>query len=139
MDRQNRTFSLPKGSSRFSLLNFDKLGLMLGWLLIALIVFFSLMPTPPRVMHFNQSDKFEHLIVYTILMLWFTQIYRRRSHLWLGLGFIVMGVSLEILQGVSVYRTFEYSDMLANSTGVMFGLLLAKTRMVIVWWGLKQG
>ncbi|NCO67346.1 MAG: VanZ family protein [Nitrospirae bacterium CG_4_10_14_0_8_um_filter_41_23] len=116
-------------------LYFDKLWLSLGWLLIALTVFLSLMPTPPQVMDFYQSDKLEHLFTYTILMLWFAQIYERHSYLCLGLSFIAMGVSLELLQGLSGFRTFEYSDILANTTGVLFGWLLAKTSMAncLIW------
>lgn len=110
-------------------LYFDKIWLAIGWLLIALTVFLSLMPTPPQVMDFYQSDKLEHLFTYTILMLWFAQIYERHSYLCLGLSFIAMGVSLELLQGLSGFRTFEYSDILANTTGVLFGWLLAKTCM----------
>jgi hypothetical protein len=48
-----------------------------------------------------------------------------------------MGISLEFLQGLSGYRTFEYSDILANTTGVLFGWLLAKTRMANCLIGIK--
>ena len=34
-------------------------------------------------------------------------------------GLIAMGVAVEILQGWSGYRYFEYADMLANSSGVL--------------------
>ncbi|OGW51569.1 MAG: hypothetical protein A2Y81_08995 [Nitrospirae bacterium RBG_13_43_8] len=117
------------------ILYFDKIWLAIGWLLIALTVFLSLTPTPPQVMDFYQSDKLEHLFTYTILMLWFAQIYGRDTYLFLGLSFIAMGVSLELLQGLSGFRTFEYSDILANTTGVLFGWLLAKTRMAncLIW------
>jgi hypothetical protein len=119
------------------ILNLEKLWLSLGWLLIALTVFFSLTSKPPQVMKFYQSDKLEHLLVYTILMLWFAQIYERRSYLFLVMGFIAMGVSLEIIQGLGGHRTFEYSDILANATGVSFGWLLAKTRMANCLIGIK--
>ncbi len=118
-------------------LHLDKLWLSLGWLLIVLTVFLSLMPSLPQVMDFNQGDKLEHLLAYTILMLWFAQIFERHLHLWLGLGFIAMGASLEIIQGLGGHRTFEYSDILANTTGVSFGWLLAKTRMANCLIGIK--
>jgi glycopeptide antibiotics resistance protein len=101
----------------------------MGWLLIALTIVFSLMPASLRIIDFKHIDKFEHLLVYTILVLWFSQIFQRRLHLRLALGFIAMGVGLELLQRLSAFRSFQYSDIIANISGVSFGLLLAKTRM----------
>ena len=109
--------------------NLDKLWLSMGWLLIALTIVFSLMTSTLRIIDFKHIDKFEHLLVYTILVLWFSQIFQRRLHLRLGLGFIAMGVGLEFLQRLSAFRSFQYSDIIANISGVSFGLLLAKTRM----------
>jgi hypothetical protein len=61
-------------------------------------------------------------------MLWFAQIYRFTStRLWLAAAFIVLGIVLEYLQGLTDYRGFEYSDMLINSGGVALGLLLAQS------------
>lgn len=131
-------YSRPNRFIHKLILHLDKLWLSLGWLLIVLTVFLSLMPSLPQVMDFNQGDKLEHLLAYTILMLWFAQIFKRRLHLRVGLGFIAMGISLELLQGLSGYRAFEYSDILANTTGVFFGWLLAKTRMANCLLGIKN-
>jgi len=108
---------------------YAKLWLTLGWLLVALIVFLSLWPKPPQPLEFEQSDKVYHVIVYMILMLWFANIYpQRSSQLQLSLGFFVMGVCLELLQGMTESRTFSYTDMLANGLGILLALYLAKTR-----------
>jgi len=108
---------------------YAKLWLTLGWLLVALIVFLSLWPKPPQPLEFEQSDKLYHFIVYMTLMLWFANIYpQRSSQLQLSLGFFVMGVCLELLQGMTEYRTFSYTDMLANGMGILVALYLAKTR-----------
>lgn len=58
---------------------------------------------------------------------------------------MALGVILEVLQGWSGYRYFEYADMLANTLGVFVGLLLATTqlgglvggldRLLAVWMG----
>jgi glycopeptide antibiotics resistance protein len=62
-------------------------------------------------------------------MLWFANIYpQRSSRFQISIGFFVMGVSLEFLQGMTAYRTFSYSDMLANGMGILIALYLAKTR-----------
>jgi VanZ family protein len=103
--------------------------LTLGWLLVALIVFLSLWPKPPQPLEFEQSDKLTHILAYMILMLWFANIYpQRSSQLRLCIGFFVMGVCLELLQGMVEYRAFSYSDMLANGVGILLALYLAKTR-----------
>jgi VanZ family protein len=108
---------------------YAKLWLTLGWLLVALIVFLSLYPKPPQPLEFEQSDKLSHIIAYMILMLWFANIYSQRSSRFqISIGFFVMGVSLEFLQGMSAYRTFSYSDMLANGFGILLALYLARTR-----------
>jgi VanZ family protein len=108
---------------------YAKVWLTLGWLLVAVIVFLSLYPKPPQPLEFEQSDKLSHIIAYMILMLWFANIYpQRSSQLQMSIGFFVMGVCLELLQGVTEYRTFSYADMLANGIGILFALYLAKTR-----------
>ncbi len=109
---------------------YAKVWLTLGWLLVAVIVFLSLMPKPPQPLEFEQSDKLYHVIVYMTLMLWFANIYpQRSSQLQLSLGFFVMGVCLELLQGMTEYRTFSYTDMLANGIGILIALYFAKTRL----------
>lgn len=101
-----------------------------GWLLVSLIVYLSLTPHPPEPMSFPHADKLEHGFAYASLSLWFCQIYlslRQRSVVIVAL--IAMGVAIEILQGWGGYRYFEYADMLANSTGVVLGYLLARTAL----------
>ena len=109
---------------------YAKLWLTLGWLLVAAIIFLSLWPKPPQPFEFEQSDKLSHIIAYLILTLWFANIYPQRStRLQMSIGFFVMGVCLEFLQGMTQYRTFSYGDMLANGIGIFLALYLAKTRL----------
>ena len=107
---------------------FPRLWLTLGWILIALIVFLSLWPQTPQPLKFQQGDKLAHAGAYMLLMLWFANIYPKRSYqLWLGAGFFALGIFLEILQGLSAYRTFAFADMIANGFGIFIGLYFAKT------------
>jgi len=104
--------------------------LALGWLWVATVFYFSLMPNPPEPVSFDGVDKLEHALAYTLLMLWFCQIVvAERVRILLIIALVVMGVGIEILQGFSGYRYFEYADMLANTTGVLVGFGLAQTRM----------
>ena len=109
---------------------YAKLWLTLGWLLVAAVIFLSLWPKPPQPFEFEQSDKLSHIIAYLILTLWFANIYpQRSSRVQMSIGFFVMGVCLELLQGMTQYRTFSYIDMLANGIGIFLALYLAKTRL----------
>ncbi len=112
-----------------SMINIDRIWFVTGCVLVVLTTFFSLIPLQSQLMDFKLSDKIEHLIVYMLLMLWFVQITRKGSYMWLAMGFISMGVVLEIMQGLTSYRRFDYSDILANTNGVLIGWIMTKTRM----------
>ena len=102
--------------------------LALGWLWVATIFYLSLMPSPPEPVHFWSADKLEHALAYCLLMLWFCQVYRQRtSRMMLAVLLVAMGISIEYLQRETGYRTFDYADMLSNSTGVVVGWAWART------------
>jgi glycopeptide antibiotics resistance protein len=108
---------------------FAKLWLTIGWILVTLIVLFSLIPAPPQLIDIEQGDKLSHLIAYMTLMLWFANIYPQNRHrILLCLGFFAMGLCLEMIQGALDYRSFQYADLLANTLGVLLGWSLAHTR-----------
>ncbi|MBU1215483.1 MAG: VanZ family protein [Gammaproteobacteria bacterium] len=107
-----------------------KVWLGFGWLWVVLVCYLSLMPYPPQPVTFDGVDKLEHLLAYVCLMLWFCQVYvARAARIRLLIGLVALGVAIEFLQGMGGYRYFEYSDMLANSGGVLIGWGLAHTRM----------
>jgi VanZ family protein len=92
-----------------------------GWLAVAAIVWLSLTPSPPKV-DFEESDKAGHFLAYGLTMFWFAELYTaRRARLAYAASFVVMGVSLEFIQGALGYRSYELLDMLANSAGVLLG------------------
>ena len=108
-------------------LRFVKFWLGIGWLFVGLVIIFSLIPSPP-LWELKGSDKLFHLITYLLLMFWFGLIYlpgiQYRN---LGIMFIVMGIILEVIQGLLGYRSMEYFDMIVNGFGVVIGWLLART------------
>ena len=55
------------------------------------------------------------------------EVAQRRRHLRLLFLFIAMGVVIEILQGQTTYRLFEFGDITANILGVLFAWILAST------------
>jgi len=111
-------------------LRFIKLWLTIGFLLVGLVCFLTLTPSPPDRGDFPESDKIGHFVAYSAMMLWFGFIYLRgKRYIRVGLAFIVMGIVLELIQGMLDYRSFSTLDMGANACGVMIGWLLARTRL----------
>jgi len=54
---------------------------------------------------------------------WFGQLLTDWRHrIPCALALILLGISMEFLQGMTSYRFFEWQDALANSLGVVFGL-----------------
>lgn len=81
----------------------------------------SLAPIPQPI-GFEQGDKLEHFAAYGLLMALFCLAYPSRgARLAYAAGFILMGIALEFLQGMTDYRTFDVLDMLANAVGVALG------------------
>lgn len=105
-----------------------KVWLFTGWLLIALVVYLSLIPALPSI-DITAADKVAHVFAYATLTLWFLQLYPADRRAMLVIGFIMMGIALEFLQELTASRSFEYVDIAANTGGVVLGWLLAKTRL----------
>jgi len=122
------TLNCDENASLLNKLKFPNLWLTIGFLLIMLVIVASLMPNPPHVGQFRGNDKLGHFAAYIAITFWFGQIYSRNRARWrMALAFVILGISLEYLQRLSGYRTFEYADMGANAAGVLCALLLAQT------------
>jgi VanZ family protein len=72
----------------------------------------------------NLSDKFQHLCAYAFLAFLPALHERRRFTLLAALGAMLLGVSLEFAQLFSESRSWEFSDMGADASGVCLGLLM---------------
>ena len=113
-----------------------KVWLPLGGFAVCILIYQSLTPSPTDLPEFPLSDKLAHFMVYASIMLWFGFIYKPgKKYLLLGLSLILLGVSLELLQGASGYRSMEVSDACFNVLGVFSGWLLARTRLssTLLW------
>ena len=111
-------------------LRFIRLWLAIGFVLVGVVCFLTLTPSPPDMGDFRESDKIGHLVAYSVIMLWFGFIYLRgKQYIKIGLAFLAMGIVLESIQGMLGYRNFSYLDMCANGCGVIIGWLLARTRL----------
>ena len=107
-------------------LKLQKLWLAIGTILIVFIVVLGVIPVPEDKMPiFPYADKILHIIGYLLLMLWFTNIFSNlQIRIKLAVGFVLLGSLIELVQYFLPYRSFEASDLVANSLGIAFGLLL---------------
>lgn len=107
----------------------ERLWLAGGWVCIALILYFSLMPMPPEI-DVEQGDKLGHFAAYGIITLWFAQLYTAKSQrLWLAFWMVTLGIALEFAQDATGYRSFDVADMAADAVGVALGWLAAPPRL----------
>ncbi|HSD60630.1 MAG TPA: VanZ family protein [Burkholderiales bacterium] len=103
--------------------------------LVLLVIWLSLAPLPPEV-DLGPSDKLDHLAAYFVLMGWHVQLFAGRGRrLALAAGLVAMGIGLELLQGLTSYRSAEVVDAFANTVGVALGWLAAPPRgpRVLAW------
>lgn len=104
------------------------LWLVVGYGLVAFVVYSSLTSSPVEIKVEN-FDKYAHTFGYFVLMGWFVQIYHGRGSVFIcALLFVIMGVGLEFVQGMTAYRYFDVYDMLANTLGVLIAWGLTLTR-----------
>jgi hypothetical protein len=105
------------------------LWLALGWSLVALVVYLSLTPAPVTL-DVAEGDKFLHGFAYFVLMSWFANLYPgARSRAAFAAGFVALGVTLELVQLWTGYRSFDPGDMAAGAVGVAVGWLSAPPRL----------
>lgn len=96
-----------------------------GWIMIAVIIWLSLTPSPPRPPQLLGWDKMQHFIAYGGAAFWFGSAFRNRA-VWPAF-LVLLGISLEFLQDLGGVRTLEIADMVANSLGVLLGWTAAAT------------
>lgn len=100
----------------------------LAWGMLLTVAILTLMPTPPQVnLPLLSWDKAQHSIAYAALMWAFLQAWEGGHVQRWAILLLVVGVGLEILQGLIGVRFMEYSDMLANSLGVLLGYAAWRT------------
>jgi len=104
---------------------FQQAWLALGWLMVLAIGLGSLWPTLPSAAA-PFSDKLLHFGAYTGLAFVFAGALGRERWLRVGLGLLLLGMVVELLQHyLTDTRSGEWADLGANVAGVSAGLLLA--------------
>jgi VanZ family protein len=108
-------------SSAPARLRFTRAWYSLGVLFLLVVGLLSLVPVSGT----GVSDKLSHLLTYFCLAGWFSLLAaNRRSLIWVFAGLFAYGILIELLQGMTSYRTAEWGDLLANGIGAGAGVLL---------------
>lgn len=95
---------------------------------VLVVIVVCLIPPPPLDLPQN-SDKVEHFLAYFLLAASAVQVFATRRALWVaGVGLVLMGVGIEWAQGaLTDNRMADPIDALANTSGVVAGMLIALT------------
>lgn len=110
-------------------LRWRPLWLGLGWLMVAGVVYLSLMPDPPQPVTFPFVDKAEHAAAFAWLALWFLQLVAARRRRFVVAALLLLGGAIEIAQSFTPTRQFELADLGADAVGIAVGAWLARTAL----------
>jgi VanZ family protein len=98
-------------------------------LIVSLVTWLSLTPgdSVPNIHWFAHQDKLVHLLMYFALSYTLRWDWSRHPLTYLGLWAVVgaagYGAAMEGLQYLTGYRSAEWLDLLANTTGALLGVL----------------
>lgn len=107
-------------------LHFKRFWQSTAWLLLATVVAMCLIPTPPSPPVVTW-DKSQHLLTWGVLAWWFLQAWEGRHPIGRCLQLLAISAMVELLQGLTGYRSPDWLDLLANTLGVASGLILWHT------------
>jgi len=95
---------------------------------VGAVIVLSLTPPPSMTVPRN-FDKVEHLASYALLAYGAVLLFaRRRTQFGAGAGLVAMGIGLEVAQAsLTQTRMADLADALANTAGVLLGLLMSLT------------
>lgn len=103
-------------------MTFNRFLWLVGFLLIGVVLYYCLIPGP-QVPKMPFNDKIEHFAAHFALAAWFAGLVPRRGWWKILLGLVVLGVSIEIAQGLMHDgRDADFRDELANFCGAVAGL-----------------
>lgn len=104
--------------------------------MIAATVVVCLMPPPPVPdLGIDQFDKLQHIAGYLVLGAMARALFATRVALaGAGITLVVLGIGLEIAQGqLTVTRAPDAWDAVANTLGVLLGLMATPAVRVLAW------
>jgi len=108
-------------------MNLTRLWWALGVLLVVLAIVVCLIPSAELPSEFELSDKTSHLVGHGTLALYFAGLVPRQRWWKIFVFLLCFGIAIEFAQYyMHAGREGDPRDVLANSLGAVFGLLLAR-------------
>lgn len=104
--------------------------------MIVAVVVVSLMPPPPMPeVAFEGIDKVEHVLGYFALSTMSTALFApMRTRARIAAALVALGIGLELAQGaMTTTRTPDLLDALANTVGVVLGLVATPVTRLVAW------
>jgi VanZ family protein len=74
---------------------------------------------------FRNIDKVLHVATFLIQAVWFSGLYRKNSYWKIAVGLLTFGLMIEVCQRAVGYRSAEWTDVFADATGIVLGLMIA--------------
>jgi VanZ family protein len=108
-------------------LRYRRMWLSIGVIMVLVITIACLLPARelPAV---GLSDKIEHLLAFGAVAFWFGSIVVRRDLHWVALAVVGFGGLIEVMQSaMGLGREADWLDVLADSLGVLIGVILVLT------------
>jgi hypothetical protein len=126
-----KIYNLINSEGKMSSKETGKFWYFSAYFLLALIVFLSLTSSlkqyfPRSIINLLGNGNNAHFVSYFSLMYFFSKAYFHRiDPRKIGLVLIIIGVSMELLQGFrGSPREFSLSDILSNSLGIILGFFV---------------
>jgi VanZ family protein len=116
-------------------LRYRRLWFFVGVVLAGAVTVICLLPNS-ELPTFHVWDKLEHGMAWVALAFWFGSVVVRRDIIWVGLSLVALGGAIELLQGwMGLGRSADINDLVADSVGILIGLLLVISPLgsVPVW------
>jgi len=105
-------------------LRFARYWLGAGLALLAVIMILALLPLP-TLLPITQGDKVLHFLAFAFVTLWFLGVFEPAIAPRVAGGLVLYGVLMELLQGLTPYRSADPYDVLSDVIGISAGWLLA--------------
>ncbi|WP_367372047.1 VanZ family protein [Pseudomonas lini] len=93
---------------------------------VTVILLFAGLRAQPIPELFVEEDKLHHWIGFLVFACSCRLAFPNVKFFWIALGCLLTGVLIEVAQGLMPMRTASPYDMLANTIGVLMGLLISR-------------
>jgi hypothetical protein len=96
------------------------------WLALAFAVVMAVLPHPPQLPG-APGDKVQHILAFATLAVLAALGYPRVAKLKIGLGLVLVGAGIEVVQMVPMlHRDAQVSDLVADSLAILLVLALVR-------------